>query len=89
MPTPAGTTAYPAPLRWFIPAQDSRLAHLLPLARLPLSAGTVYALVISSSGGIGYVVVCANTSGGHSGGECGLSTDGGASWQALPAQTWP
>ncbi|MBN2099805.1 MAG: right-handed parallel beta-helix repeat-containing protein [Dehalococcoidia bacterium] len=48
-----------------------------------VSAGTQYALVISGSGSNGYVVAGSNTAGGHSGGACSLSADGGASWQAL------
>jgi len=53
-----------------------------------VSAGTEYALVISGSGGdsVNNVIVRTNATGGYAGGLSGFSSDGGATWQPLPAE---
>jgi hypothetical protein len=53
-----------------------------------VSAGTEYVLVISGSGGdsVNKVIVRTNVTGGYAGGLSGLSSDGGATWQTLPAE---
>ncbi|MDM7999629.1 MAG: IPT/TIG domain-containing protein [Dehalococcoidia bacterium] len=53
-----------------------------------VTAGTEYAIVISGNGGDSVNKVIARTSvtGGYAGGLSGFSSDGGATWQNLPAE---